>query len=242
MINFFFKKKEIVLDCFTFDSSVYNYAKIQPAVFYAPLWFKKVPKSYREPNRFVGYIDASTVKGCYGITEYFQQSFIMPWWGDLVVKSSPNEFGFWFAHDVYNNVSQHDPKQTNCTFIEHYEHLKFHPPWVFKCTKDINFLLVEPFWNNSVSPTIRNNFIVQHGVINFKNGMTPNINVFIPKDNFRIQLNHNEPLVQFFPLTDKKIKVVNHLVSQEEFNNKMIMPPKVFLKRMWKGKRIEKND
>jgi hypothetical protein len=43
-----------------------------------------------------------------------------------------------------------------------------------------------------------------------------NINIFLPKNNYEFEISIGQPLVHLIPLSDKNLKIKNHLVTQEE--------------------------
>lgn len=241
MIDFFFKKKEIVFDCFTYDASTYEYAKIAPAVKTIPDWFKSIPSKFTAPSQYVDYSEVPTLKSCYGLLEYFKQSFVLPMWSEVVIKTTDTEF-FWEFTTILDRPVSHEDIQTNNVFSNIFFHLKFIPPWQIRCKDDVKVLFVEPFWNSCVDQSFFNSFKVQPGIVNFKFSSSPNVNTFIKKTNNRFKIEHGYPLVQMFPLTEEKVKFCNHLVTLEEYRKMSLVPPHTTFHRLKKAREIFKND
>ena len=57
------------------------------------------------------------------------------------------------------------------------------------------------------------------GVLNFKNQNTANINLFLERKNNKFLIEHNTPLIYCIPLSDAKLEIKNHLVSDQEFKH-----------------------
>ena len=84
---FFFKKKKKVIDCFTSNQMVYEQFPIAKANEYIPDWYKKLNATYSTnvPNTLRE--KAATVKRCPGISNLFNEGFILPLWSDLILTS-----------------------------------------------------------------------------------------------------------------------------------------------------------
>lgn len=235
MIDIFFKKKEIVIDFLTCDVAAHTFAPIQTSIKSIPAWFKSTPKTFKEPSEHVEYIDRGTVKNCYGLVEHFKRSITIPMWSDLVFNVSPEGYGYYFAGEYAESIETHLPQQTNDVFSSRFYHVKLITPWLCKTKEDLHILFVEPFWNNIVCPGLVDNLFIQHGVINSKHSHSVNINLFLRKETYRLELAHKIPLVYLVPLTDKKVKIVNHLVGEREFLNSRTMLPPVFVNKYRKS-------
>jgi hypothetical protein len=66
---FLFKKKKVVLDCFTYRSDVYSYFPIQKASSAMPNWWKKMPATFcPDPT---GLAEFPTMRSCSGFLSYY---------------------------------------------------------------------------------------------------------------------------------------------------------------------------
>lgn len=240
MIDFFFKKKEVTVDFFTDVATVYNTAKPVNSAKILPQWFKSMPKSYDAHNEFVGNYKLPTMKSCQGIIDYYKNSIVLPIWSDFILDVTPEDYGYLFSSSDFN-IEQHSHKQTHNAF-NNYHHAKFINPWGVKCKSNIDFLVVEPFWNSSTNTNRFENFHIFSGCVNFKYVFCAHINVLIKKTHARIEFSLGEPFVHIFPLTDKKIKIATHLVTSQELANITPQPAFTFFQRYKTFKRLSGNE
>ena len=78
-----FKNKEIVLDCFTDSKFTLENFPIAKSENFYPEWWKNLPKEYKENKNFW---PTSTMKRCKGIIDFYQNSFTIPLWSDLMLS------------------------------------------------------------------------------------------------------------------------------------------------------------
>lgn len=213
--NFF--KKEIVVDCYTSRADVFNFSPIQKANKHLPSWWKALPKTVQKPDNPA--LQVSTMKHCAGFTDLFSKGFMLPLWSDLSLtiggqrEDSSHQYRYQFA-DGESYIDHHAEFEWGGTYpLTHYQHLKMLSPWRIVCNEDINFLVLQPTW------TIKNpeEMFIPPGMLNFKYQCGTNINMFYkrkPEDTVYM-LEHGQPLLHFVPLTERKIKLQLHLVSEE---------------------------
>jgi hypothetical protein len=219
---FFFKKKKIVLDCFTHYHHAYEFFKIEPAKKFLPTWWKNLPVTYREERSIA---DLPTMKTCFGFTNNFKHGYIMPLWSDThatMAQTGPRQFGIAGQNaDAITRIESHPTKQFE-DFIDTdiYMHVKIGSPWLFRCSEDINWSWTQPTWNT------RNfdDYLVLPGMTDFKYQTSTHVNIITRRLNRNNQSNilhipAGQPLVHIVPLTDREVEVKNHLVSQEEWAN-----------------------
>ena len=200
---FFLKKKEIELNFYTTDSSVYNYAPIKKAGQFIPDWWKKLPKP--------GILDESTLitstnmKYCSGFTELYSKGFIVPLWSDLNVeigKIGFPEYRYQFS-DRRSVIESHNESQHNGIFPSNeFQQLKILSPWVAECEEDIKFLVIQPTWNfTEFLP------IIVPGIVEFKYQIGVHINLFLKREeqNKVFSFKFGQPMFHLIPLTEKKI-------------------------------------
>ena len=84
---FFFKRKKIVVDCFTDNYSINELFPIQTANNFYPDWWKNLPKTYDAMNKWGLRVSQSTMKKCPAIIDLYKTGFIMPLWSDLQILS-----------------------------------------------------------------------------------------------------------------------------------------------------------
>ena len=72
---FWFKKKKVVLECFTDNDIAFNYAKIERMDKFFPEWWKKT-KKYSDKG-------IPTIKGCVGFIDYYKKGITIPSWNRI---------------------------------------------------------------------------------------------------------------------------------------------------------------
>ena len=214
-VLFLFPKKRIDLDAFTTRSEVLKYTPLQKASFYRPDWFKKLPGPNELINKNKGVIPPLlSMKTCNGLTDYFSQGFIMPLWSDVNFQVNEEGVRYQFA-DCCSVCEFHSPKQYEGYIRNNtHQHVKMMPPWHLLCDSNVNFLFSKVDWYFDELKKI----YIPSGVLNFKHNSFPAINMFLPKSTSIISLKYGQPLIHLIPLTDKRVKLNTHLVSQSEYD------------------------
>jgi hypothetical protein len=212
---FWRKRKDIVLNCYTNRADVYNFFPIVETKKQIPKWFKglSTPKFETIEDR-----DTVNLKLCPAFIEYFKRGITLPLWSDLFIRAGKkNTLDYeWHYADKCSGIEVHPSELTNNHFDPLlYQHLKLTSPWLFSCDEDVSFLAVEPGWQFDVLSTAR----ILSGIVNFKYQPNTNINMFLVRENEGTDLlfHAGMPIYNFFPLTDRKITIKNHLVSNEQF-------------------------
>lgn len=217
MIDFFFKKKKIVLDCFTDKQYVYDYARIDHGNNFLPEWWKKTPKFIK--NDIVGTsssFNSLTIKHCSGLMELYKKSIIIPSWFTLeILISSIKE------KKVEHFVSCNDFKTENHGNIQFNNfanndggNFKIANPWVLSCSKKIWFSWTQPTWS------MRNNMFnmaILPAVLNFYEQHNASINFFYRFTEKRqlVTFEPLQPLVMIHPLTECEIELKHHIVDSQ---------------------------
>lgn len=240
MIDFFLKKKEIIVDCFTDNPWVYNTAKPTYSNKIMPSWFKAMPKSYEVKNNFVGTYKEPTIKSCTGLVDYYKNSIVLPVWSDFILNVTPENYGYLFCQNSFS-VEENFSKVTNHVFDD-YHNVKFISPWHFKSKSDVNFLCVEPFWNTCTNFEKFKNFHIFSGCTNFKYVSAVNVNALINKTHARMEFSLGDPFMHIFPLSDKKIKIFTHLVTPQELQIIINPPAPAFFNRYKKLRKFANNE
>jgi hypothetical protein len=230
MFTFFHKKNEIVLDCFTFNPNAYELAPIEKSYKTFPDWWKNLP----DINSNIAHIrhDGSLVdknnvsnnmRRCFGFTEFFKRSLVIRSWTDFNITCTDDNL-FISSKDFqsYPNRSGYIPSYAYGEGFKEFYHVKFDSPWLIKSKDRSMYVLTGAEWNIE-----NHNLKFPPGCIEFRCQNQINVNAFIYKNNFQtINIHTRQPLVHLVPLTDKKIKIKNHLISLNEFN-KMIKIPSI---------------
>jgi hypothetical protein len=74
---FWLKKKEIVLDCFTYSPLAYEYAKPDFSYKFFPEWFLKLPKTKNVVDDKGKTTTFDTMKACLAFKNYYTENTIM---------------------------------------------------------------------------------------------------------------------------------------------------------------------
>lgn len=217
----FFKKKKIVLDCFTYSSYLLENFPISKSKKFYPEWWKKLPNDYLTETKFW---KTSTMKRCRGFVDYYSNSFTIPLWSDLSIALSTNQdkqINWQFA-DRESNATLHDREQREGWLEEDQIHLKIDAPWAIRSKSDTKFMWSFPSYNYSRIPS----FHILPGITDFKWQNSVNINLLLEYHNYPrvIELKAGHPLVNLTALSENKIEIKLHQVSIQEFSDIIRVP------------------
>ena len=213
-----FPKKKIILDCFTHNASIHKLFPIAPAIRHSPEWYKKIPQTATIIDEHGIELPQATFKRCDGFSRLFNVGWVLPLWCDTKIET--DEDGSWRfrVSDTVDksipHIVAHSEEQLGNNF-PNYTHIKMHVPWVIKEKTGVYFHYSQNTWG------IKEHWdylTVVPGLINFKNQGAANINMFLKRGS-SIMLEHNTPLVHCIPLSEAKLEIKNHLVSEQEYNH-----------------------
>jgi hypothetical protein len=204
----FFKKKTVVLDCFTAESGVAEVFPISPLINNMPDWWKACPNTTPTLNF---PIELSTVKKCPGVKDLFKTALAIPAWNEYILYKNPTQG---FSHVGPTRLAdgvQHQPDQLGPLY-ENYFHFKFVSPWYFKEKTGVKWLMIGPTWHNN------SDLVVPPGIVEFNIQHSTHINIVSKKEEnvkeYRIKA--GDPLAYLVPLTEHSVEIKTHVVSQEE--------------------------
>jgi hypothetical protein len=213
---FFFKKKNIVLDCFTKLPYAYDYAKVDHAIKYIPDWWSKTPKQV--PDKEFG-----TIKNCIGVLDYYKRGIVIPSWFEmeLTIHTLNNPGDTWYSwkgsNDDISTEGSHAPYQFE-GFAQHDgKNVKIANPWGFKTKEEIYFTATQPTWN--LRPLL-NNVTILPAVVNYKIQHFTHINMFVinkEKDQTCI-IPPLTPLMMLHPMTERNVIIKHHLLTEKEWD------------------------
>jgi hypothetical protein len=212
---FIFKKKEIVLDCFTYVPVAYDYAKIDKASKFYPDWWKNTSK-INDENKF------ATIKNCVAFIDFYNKGIVIPSWFEMrltLLKTGDPKIFEWESSNHFMSTNDTHNQSQFINFCEQNGHnLKINSPWKLKTKEEIYFAWTQPTWNHK---DIFDKLHILPAVINFKYQNHTHVNFFF-KSTESIQKIHIPalmPLIIMHPLTEKRIKIKNHLISEKEYNS-----------------------
>lgn len=217
---FFFKKKTIVVDCFTDRTYVHDYAKIDYAIKFIPEWWKKLPATHCAPGDIT---DLPTMKTCSGFVEQYKKGFIIPMWSDCAIEvgpvGEPKHTIRWAFSDGMTNAVAHPPYQRGsyCSSSD-YEHLKINSPWFLECKNDIRFQFLQPIYNFQNPEKA----IILPGIIDYRFQYGTSINIMFRKTEKyeKYKFSHGQPMAHIVPISENKIVLKHHVISKEEMINR----------------------
>jgi hypothetical protein len=207
---FLFPKKKITLDCFINSEQIATIFPVCKTIDVLPDWWKSMPKTVTAEKH---PIEISTIKRCPGFRDLFNNSFTIPAWSEYKLFQDPNHG---FSHGAPNNYAeahQHQPNQMAGAF-PNYQHYKLISPWFIKETSGIHFSMVQAGWHSS-DPC---EYHIPPGCLEFKYQHSTHINfISAKKESLKeYSIPAGKPLVYLIPLSDKKINLNIHVVTDHE--------------------------
>lgn len=217
MIDFFFKRKKIVVDAFTDHSIAYEHFQIKKSTSFMPDWWKAlpIPKSHTLENLFK---PETNMRHCTGMIDIYRLCYTLPMWTDLRMVVDPKgEVGVgWQFADKRSVASIHDESQHG-TFIPktQYAQLKLQPPWIIKSKQSVEWIMFQPTYSFSAPEQV----IFLPGMVNFQWDKSVNIQLISPRLESRhnfISIEAGTPLMSMLPMTDKEVEFRHHHVTRQE--------------------------
>ena len=209
-----FKNKTIVVDCFTDDPSAYNYHPIKSAKSYYPTWWKN-KQATMITNGPAGDIPRATIKKCDGIINLYSNSFVLPAWTDIQIRTDNVSFYIMLGKTPINDdpIFENNRRESHSEIFDDKLHMKLISPWYLKQNKNCNFALIPSIWNDPIN---WNNFTILPGALDFKYQHSSNINMFLERNRDRILIEAGTPFYNIVPMTDAPVETKCHLVTTEE--------------------------
>ncbi len=214
---FWFKKKEIVVDCFTVNPTIYTCNPIAPANNFFPAEWKSHPKfirtKYHSDNTSNLEVDLPTIKKCIGFINLYNVGFMIPSWCDFGIEI--REDGSYTYHNAGDlRIDQHPRFQVWDTLYKDYGHAKIGSPWLLKEKTGVQFSWHQCDWHKT---DVIDKFKIVSGVVDFKYQHQTNVNMFIKKGS-SVNFNAGEPLAHLIPISDSNVKIKNHLIDGIEMS------------------------
>lgn len=216
---FWFKRKELHIDAFTYPSKAFDFFPLKKANNFYPDWWKKLPKE----NLNGDFYPAPTMKTCTGFIDHYQNGLIIQLWSDVAIELSEygkKTFKWQFADDrtvaESHNIVQYQGYLNEYSL--NFSHLKIISPWYIYCKEDIPFLFLDVPWQK-----MNDDYKIMLGTVDFKYQHSSNINLFLRhKEQKRtLLIEAGTPIAHIIPLTERKLIVHHHLISEEEYYLKL---------------------
>ena len=214
---FWFKRKEIVVDCFTPLQSVYELFKIQPAMKFFPEEFKSLPNYIDEIDDSTKIkFQSATIRKCIGLQDLYKQGFIIPMWTNLISQPKNSVLNQSAVAMISNPFRfEMHPQRQYAGVFEDYLHIKLTGVWKIREKTGIKFMFQGPAWNLH---NHHKNFVVVPGVVSYNYMSQTNVNLFINKNSDDFCIDSGTPLVHIIPITDKKVTIKNHFIDDKEYS------------------------
>jgi len=226
MFSFFHRTPVINIDCFTSNPDVYKFTPVVNAIKAKPEWYESVLKVQKSNTKWPQYkvdengsidfnvnLSLRTIRSCPGFLELYKKGFIIENWCDFACNVHEN--GISFHHSNGMGPIIHSNEQTHPGYKDYYI-LKLKSPWVITSKENVPFILTSAEWSLEDY-----DFKILPGILNFYNQSGSNVFVAIKKTNiqqFYIPMGH--PLTHLVPLSEKRINITNHCVTEEELSTK----------------------
>jgi hypothetical protein len=187
-----------------------------------PEWWKDLPRMKtiieHGPNNTERTATAPTIKNCPGVMDYYKNGFIIPLWCDHLFEVGKINTDYLRVVPVdqkYSNTKHPVDQRGNYLPENKFTHIKLESPWFLKTNKKVNFMWIKPSWNFD-NP---NDFIQPPSVIEFYHQHATNVNIFFERkaETYKLLLNAGIPVGHFIPISDDRIEIKHHLLSDLEF-------------------------
>jgi hypothetical protein len=213
---FLFKRKNIVVDCFTPFETVFNFYKIDRASRFFPKEITALNREVEIPDKKTNIpYKASTLKNCDALREIFRGGIIIPFWTDLICKPASflrKETNLTLMSPPF--TAEPHPKIQFPGIFDSSIHIKLISPWKIREKTGVQFLFSSATWNLH---KFVDKFVVLPGVVSYNYMSGTNINIFIYKTSADFTIEAGQPLVHIYPLTENKIEYRTHLVDMREY-------------------------
>ncbi len=227
MINFFFKRKKIVIDAFTDHSVAYEHFPIHKSTSFLPNWWRRlpIPKSHTLENSFTA---DTNMRHCTGMIDIYRCCHILPMWTDVRILVDPKgEPGVaWQFADKRSTAGIHGETQHG-TYIPKadYAQLKLMPPWVLESKENLQWIMFQPTYSFDAPEKI----IVLPGMVDFRWDKNVNVQVISPRLEGRhnvVSIEAGTPLMAMLPMTDREVEFRHHHVTRYELAKREHAPVK----------------
>lgn len=213
---FYFIRKKVVVDCFTNLPSIVDQFPLQRGLKTSPTWWKELaPSNSREIPPYGISRDVPTMKACRGFLDLYRNTWVLPLWTDLILKTYDSG-AYQFLIPYQSNgemITQHAPEDYGNNFGD-FIHLKLISPWLMFEKLGIKFGYFGADWSTlKTEPDVR----ILSGILDFKNQHSSNINLFVPKKDKTYNFSAGMPLVHIFPMTERNVEFRAQYVPDEEY-------------------------
>jgi hypothetical protein len=135
---------------------------------------------------------------------------------DILEQGNPELYRWQSSNQDVNTDNSHKSQQFLGFAGSEGRNIKITSPWALRTKEEIYFTWTQPTWNMR---NLLTDLTILPATVNYKFQHATEINFFIVngKDNKKINIPPLTPLAILHPLTEKKIKIKNHLVDKDEW-------------------------
>jgi len=210
------KEEPLYLDCYTDSHYAYNYAKIDYGSSYFPEWWKA--------EKGVSSGGTKSIKHCRAFMDFYSKGIVIPLWGEVEIVVNP----LGYKGDIYRwrssnrdfdlHSTNHAKFQWSGFGSDNLFNVKFKSPWLFKMKELVHFAWTQPTWSH---PNTFNSLINLPGVVEYKTQQSTPINFVVEQkeEEQKFNLPPLTPIVVHHAMTERPIKIRNHLVSKKTFTH-----------------------
>lgn len=216
---FWFKKKKIVFDCFTYDKAAHDVYPIRKAMPYYPEIIKKMPMASKVNDHSTNVqFDMPTMKACTGINGLYKQGAIIPFWTDYVCQPKrhavENRSKLGLADfDAQQRLSEH-PRIQYPGMFEDYINVKFGGVWHIREKTGIKVLQIPATYNlNNLNYSI----LIPPSLSYFDLQVQCNLQMFVRADSPDFTIYAGTPMLHLIPITENEVEWRRHIVSHADW-------------------------
>lgn len=212
---FLFRQKKVVLDCFTDNSSAFEFTPPVNAGRVMPEWWKALPTG-RNVYKFDEPYLNTNMRGCTGMIDLYRKSVSLPLWSDLdlmIGRRGTEEYKFQFA-DLQSNISSHPASQYGGLMdASEVQHLKLESPWFMRTKEDLDWVVTPATYSHKIGE-----YQLLPGVANFKMHHATHVQMVVPRgeQDTLLHIKYGTPLYLLTPLTSATIEIRKHIVTKAE--------------------------
>jgi len=209
---FKFLSKPLVLHCIVSEefSHVYDYAPVQPANLFFPQWWRQLAKS--RVDWTAGNL-TQNIKSCQGIQDHYAHGAVIPMWTEMSVSMN-GQGGV--TNQFSDMITTNDYQGPDFRGGIHYNriNMKIATPWRMMSDRDVYWHFLPVYWDLAEPEP----WEVCPGTLEFYYQHSVNVNLMIDNVAGSINIQHLQPLVHLVPLSERRLKIKNEMVSAGEFN------------------------
>lgn len=223
---FWFKKKKLVVDCFTWDEAAFKVYPVRKAIAHFPEAIKKMPpfETMNDNNTNIE-VPLATLKQCTGITGLYRYGAIIPFWRDYICQPHKALVEKNSAFGLLSGNKQPDehPRIQYRGMFENFTNVKITGVWNFVEPKGTKFIVMPAVYNLN---NFNYNFISPPALTYFDLQAQCNLQLFVRNDSPDFTILAGTPMLHIIPLvdSDREVEYKTHLVDVDEFTKKGDVP------------------